>query len=145
MTAFLPILAHAFGKRYDFPVPLWLFVSFLLVLLTAVRPATANGPQLGDRPRVRTAPVRSLFAWIVVAGPAVIGWIGSQPVGENMLPTAFWLPWIIAMVGYTLTSLRLLAPPAVQEGTSAASVSSAGAHSARSTPVTLVRQASHGR
>ena len=25
-TAFIPIIAHAFGKRYDLPVPLWLFV-----------------------------------------------------------------------------------------------------------------------
>jgi hypothetical protein len=100
VTAFLPIVAHAFGKRYDLPVPLWLFVgggaavvfvSFLLVLPTAVRPLTASGPQAGDRPIVRRAPVRSVIAWIVIAGLAVLGWIGSQAIAENILPTAFWL------------------------------------------------------
>lgn len=100
MTAFLPIVAHAFGKRYDLPVPLWLFVgggaavvflSFLLVLPTAVRPATAMGPHLGERLSLRRAPLRSVIAWIVLAGLAVIGWIGSQAVAENILPTAFWL------------------------------------------------------
>lgn len=106
---FLPILAHAFGKRYDLPVPLWLFVvggalvvfvSFLLVLPTAVRPLTAMGPALGDgvRPRLR-APVRSVIAWLVVAVVAVIGWSGSQVIAENILPTVFWLLiWIAVPV-----------------------------------------------
>lgn len=106
---FQPMLAHAFGKRYDLPVPLWLFVvggalvvfvSFLLVLPTAVRPLTATGPQLGDgiRPRLR-APVRSVIAWLVVAGVAVIGWSGSQVIAENILPTVFWLLiWIAVPV-----------------------------------------------
>lgn len=94
-------MAHAFGARYDLPVPLWLFViggaavvfvSFLLVLPTAVRPAAAAGPQLGERAAAaRRAPIRSILAWVVVAGLAVIGWIGSQAIPENLLPTAFWL------------------------------------------------------
>lgn len=100
MTAFLPIVAHAFGRRYDLPVPLWLFIvggaavvflTFLLVLPTAVRPLPAGGPQAGERVGLRRAPVRSAIAWIVVAGLAVIGWIGSQTIAENILPTAFWL------------------------------------------------------
>ena len=101
---FLPIVAHAFGKRYDLPVPLWLFVvggaavvfvSFLLVLPTAVRPLAASGPQFVERPALRRAPVRGAVAWIVVAILAVLGWIGSQAVAENILPTAFWLlVWI---------------------------------------------------
>jgi hypothetical protein len=98
---FLPIVAHAFGKRYDLPVPLWLFVvggaavvflSFLLVLPTAVRPLTAGGPQVGDVSVTRRrSPVRSAMAWLIVAGVSVLGWIGSQEIAENILPTAFWL------------------------------------------------------
>ena len=106
---FLPLVAHAFGKRYDLPVPLWLFVvggalvvfvSFLLVLPTAVRPLTATGPRLGDGIRTRLrAPARSAIAWVALAGLAAIGWTGSQAVAENILPTAFWLLiWIAVPV-----------------------------------------------
>ena len=101
MHLFHPILAHAFGKRYDLPVPLWLFVfggaavvfvSFLLVLPTAVRPATVAGPSLTDRQALRRgAPVRSVLAWLLIVALAVGGWIGSQELAENILTTAFWL------------------------------------------------------
>ena len=105
MSVFLPIVAHAFGKRYDLPVPLWLFVvggaavvfaSFLLVLPTAVRPATGTGPAVSDAlsPR-RVAPVRMVVAWLLFAVLAVGGWIGSQAVAENIVTTFFWLVvWI---------------------------------------------------
>ena len=105
MPFFLPVVAHAFGKRYDLPVPLWLFViggaavvfaSFLVVLPTAVRPATVTGPSVGDgvSPR-RVAPVRMVLAWLLFAALAVGGWIGSQAVAENLVTTAFWLlVWI---------------------------------------------------
>lgn len=95
-----PLLAHAFGARYDLPVPLWLFLvggaavvflSFLLVLPTPVRPQPVAGPRPGDNPVLRRAPVRSAIAWIIVAGVATLGWIGSQAVAENILPTTFWL------------------------------------------------------
>ena len=110
MILFVPILAHAFGKRYDLPVPLWLFVvgggavvllSFLLVLPTPVRPLTSAGTHLGDTIRpLRRAPVRRVIAWIVVAGVAVIGWTGSQAIPENILPTVFWLGiWIAVPIG----------------------------------------------
>jgi hypothetical protein len=103
----VPILAHAFGKRYDLPVPLWLFVvggalvvfvSFLLVLPTPVKPLTATGPALTDGvgPR-RAAPVRMGVAWLLFIALAVVGWIGSQEIAENILPTAFWLLLWIAV------------------------------------------------
>ncbi|MBV9100519.1 MAG: hypothetical protein JOZ46_04270 [Candidatus Dormibacteraeota bacterium] len=106
---FAPLLAHAFGKRYDLPVPLWLFVvggalvvfaSFLLVLPTAVRPATATGPRAGDAPALRpAAPARMALAWLLFIALAVGGWIGSQELAENILPTAFWLVvWIAVPV-----------------------------------------------
>jgi hypothetical protein len=105
VPVFFPIVAHAFGKRYDLPVPLWLFVvggaavvfaSFLLVLPTAVRPATETGSAVSDAlsPR-RVAPVRMVVAWLLFAALAVGGWIGSQAVAENIVTTAFWLVvWI---------------------------------------------------
>ena len=52
-------LAHAFGVRYDLPIPLLLFViggaavvvpSFVLVLPRAVRAANADHASLPDRP-----------------------------------------------------------------------------------------------
>ncbi|MFN2582836.1 MAG: hypothetical protein ABR498_08870 [Candidatus Dormibacteria bacterium] len=101
----LPVIAHAFGKRYDLPVPLWLFVvggalvvfiSFLVVLPTAVRPLQTAGRPLTDATTLRrVAPVRMAVAWLLFIGLAVIGCIGSQQIGENILPTAFWLlVWI---------------------------------------------------
>lgn len=103
----MQVLAHAFGKRYELPVPLWLFViggaavvfaSFLLVLPTAVAAGQADGGRLRDRQSLRrAAPVRMLIAGLVVIGLALIGWTGSQAVAENILPTAFWLLLWIAV------------------------------------------------
>lgn len=108
MTAFVPFLAHAFGKRYDLPGPLWLyvvggavvvFVSFLLVLPTRVR-APAQGPALRDGIALRAAaPVRMALAWLLFIALAVGGWIGSQALAENILATAFWLlVWIVVPI-----------------------------------------------
>ncbi|HEX4754339.1 MAG TPA: hypothetical protein VH661_01130 [Candidatus Dormibacteraeota bacterium] len=98
---FLPIVAHAFGKRYDLPVPLWLFVfggalvvfaSFLLVLPRAVAPAAAGESSYVDRTQLRRpTPVRWVIAILFTAGLIVAGWVGSQAVAENIVPTFFWL------------------------------------------------------
>jgi hypothetical protein len=105
IAGLVPMLAHAFGKRYDLPVPLWLFVfggglvvfvSFLLVVPRAVATETAGEAGLVDRvtPRSR-APVRSIVAGLIAAGLVVSGWIGSQSVAENIVPTFFWLAvWV---------------------------------------------------
>ncbi len=105
LTGFLPIVAHAFGKRYDLPVPLWLFVfggaavvflSFLLVLPRAVAPATAAEARFIDTIRLRRpAPVRWIVAGLVAVGLMVCGWLGSQSVAENIVPSFFWLAvWV---------------------------------------------------
>jgi hypothetical protein len=98
------ILAHAFGKRYDLPVPLYLFVlggaavvfvSFLVVLPTQVA-LTGGGTTLADRSG-RNRPRISGGAVVLVglAGLILAGLIGSQEVPENIVPTAFWLiVWI---------------------------------------------------
>jgi hypothetical protein len=109
ITAFMPVLAHAFGKRYDLPVPLWLFVfggalvvfaSFLLVLPRAVAPASAGDARLVDRTELRSpAPVRWIIAGLIAIGLMVCGWIGSQSVAENIVPTFVWLAlWIAAPI-----------------------------------------------
>ena len=109
ITAFMPVLAHAFGKRYDLPVPLWLFVfggalvvfaSFLLVLPRAVAPATAGEARLVDRTELHSpAPVRWVIAGLIAIGLMVCGWLGSQSVAENIVPTFFWLAlWIAAPI-----------------------------------------------
>lgn len=97
-------LAHAFGQRYDLPIPLVLFViggalvvivSFVLVLgrdTGAADPAAAAP----DRPPPqRPNPVAGVIAVLFTAALTWIGLTGSQEVPENILPTVFWLlVWI---------------------------------------------------
>ncbi|MHB8719546.1 MAG: hypothetical protein ACYDAC_11750 [Candidatus Dormibacteria bacterium] len=107
--AFAPIIAHAFGKRYDLPVPLWLFVaggavivflSFLLVLPRAVAPATEAEATLVDATPLRgAAPLRWGVALLVLGGLITCGLAGSQSVAENIVPTFFWLAvWVAAPI-----------------------------------------------
>lgn len=103
MPSASPSLAHAFGARYDLPLPLLLFVlggglvvavSFLLL---ARRPVGAAPPEVAtDRaalPPLR--PVPTALSLLSLALLAAIGLHGSQVVAENLLPTVFWLlVWI---------------------------------------------------
>ncbi len=109
MSRFVPVLAHAFGKRYDLPVPLWLFVlggalvvfiSFLVVLPRTVAPATSAEAALQDAaPATRPAPVRAVIAVLVLAALVACGLVGSQSVAENFLPSFFWLAvWVAAPI-----------------------------------------------
>lgn len=109
VTGFVPIIAHAFGRRYDLPVPLWLFVfggalvvflSFLLVLPRAVAPASQAESALVDTvPLHRPAPIRWTIAILLLAAVIACGLLGSQSVAENILPTFFWLAvWVAAPV-----------------------------------------------
>jgi hypothetical protein len=97
------ILAHAFGARYDIPVPLYLFVlggagvvfiSFLLVARREVAPA--DGPTTGDGSYVsRNQRVVGLLGLVILALLIYAGIDGSQEIPENILPTSFWLViWI---------------------------------------------------
>ena len=97
--------AHAFGERYDLPIPLLLFVvagvavvvvSFLLVRSRAVRADDGNA-DVPDR-----APDAALNVPTTVVSLAVLfllglgGLLGSNEVAENILPTVFWLVvWIM--------------------------------------------------
>lgn len=96
-------LAHAFGERYDLPLPLGLFVAggavvvLLSFLLARPRIRLADVQAAPDVAAVREpAPVRGAAAVAVLVLLAVAGLVGSQTVSENILPTAFWLvAWIV--------------------------------------------------
>ncbi len=98
------VLAHAFGARYDLPIPLALFVlggaavvvvSFLLVLPRTV--TAARGDQtLPDRaPDTRLSPSWATVSLVVLILLTLAGLLGSNVVAENIVPTTFWLlVWI---------------------------------------------------
>lgn len=100
-------LAHAFGQRYELPIPLLLFVlgggavvlvSFGLVSVRGPQPTRRVEPQ----PTVMTQPsgVAGLAATVLVAALIYCGQFGSQAVAENVLPTFFWL---LVWIGVPLT------------------------------------------
>jgi len=95
-------LAHAFGERYDLPIPLVLFVlggalvvvvSFLLVLRHDAPPTTEYAED-GAVP-LRPGPAWAVLSFVVLLLLVAIGLVGTQEVSENLLPTVFWLlVWI---------------------------------------------------
>ena len=112
MTAsLLTPLAHAFGARYDLPVPLTyflvggaavVFVSFLVVLPRQVSEPAAPTAQ-GRAGRVPSAAPPLSPGWLAggVLGVLLLailvacGLAGSDEVPENIVPTAIWIfAWI---------------------------------------------------
>lgn len=124
----MTVLAHAFGQRYDLPIPLWLFVlggalvvvaSFVLIV-----PRGAAAAVAGARDEAAAAPAEETSdgsrdgAWIRALHPvwgalSVVwlafmiwcGLIGSAEVAENIIVTWLWLlvwiavPLAVALVG----------------------------------------------
>lgn len=98
-------LFHAFGKRYDLPIPLWLFIAggaavvFISFLFVLPRPAPIEGvDRFPDRiAPYRLYPVAAILSWIVTILLIIGGLFGSQLVAENILPTVFWLLLWIAV------------------------------------------------
>jgi hypothetical protein len=121
----MEILAHAFGKRYDLPIPLWLFViggalvviaSFLLIAPRGRARAIADPhghsvATAAEDPARDAAWIRGLHpGWgtLSVIWLAFLIWcglIGSQEVAENIIVTWLWLlvwiavPLSVAIVG----------------------------------------------
>lgn len=106
------ILAHAFGKRYDLPIPLILFVvgGAIVVLVSFV--LVVGRPGRKELTGVADVPQRSKWSWfwspmsfVVLAGLIACGLFGNQEVPENILPTSFWvfgwvvLPLTVGVVG----------------------------------------------
>jgi hypothetical protein len=114
------VLAHAFGKRYDLPIPLYLFVlggalvvivSFLLVVPRSNGHADGENDQtpegFGDEAAHLRRP-HPAWGWVSVVWLAFIIWcgfVGSQDVAENINVTWLWLivwiavPLTVAVVG----------------------------------------------
>jgi len=101
----MAVLAHAFGERYDLPIPLYLFViggalvviaSFLIILPRGVAEAAPAEEDVTDGSHVRDLyPVAGLLSLLGLAFLCWCGFFGSQEVAENLLPTVFWLVvWI---------------------------------------------------
>lgn len=97
------VLAHAFGERYDLPIPLLLFVlggalvvvaSFLLAFRQQVD--RTDAPPMPDETHLQPLrPVRAAVSIVVLAGLVAAGLVGSQEVAENILPTSMWvLLWV---------------------------------------------------
>lgn len=98
------VLAHAFGTRYELPLPLGLFIvggalvvaaSFLLTLRKEPRPA-------GEQPAADQVPSAPLSPWpagvsiVLLLFVAVTGIAGVQGTSENVAPLAFWVVfWIV--------------------------------------------------
>ena len=95
---------HAFGARYDLPAPLYLFligagavvfISFLLVLRRPVAPQQPTGDDLPPVPKVPSWPGWLMF---VVAAVMILGGLfGTQSTPDNIVVTAFWLVFWIAV------------------------------------------------
>jgi hypothetical protein len=111
----MTVLAHAFGKRYDLPIPLYSFViggalvviaSFLLVL---PRGGAKHEPADRDEPDGSYLrglhPVWGTLATMWLAFLCWCGIAGSQEVAENIIATWFWIviwiavPLTVAILG----------------------------------------------
>ena len=100
------MLAHAFGQRYDLPLPLLLFVaggavvvlaSFALMMATQAQADVApdTGQVADDAAPSRVRPVPAGLSILALVLFVACGVLGSQEVAENLVPTVFWLViWI---------------------------------------------------
>ncbi|BEP15301.1 hypothetical protein acdb102_36120 [Acidothermaceae bacterium B102] len=101
------ILAHAFGARYDLPIPLKLFVlggavvvvlSFLVAERRTVDTSRETVPTDVTylRPWTTGAAAWATVSMLFLAFLVIVGITGSQEIPENIVPTTFWLVvWII--------------------------------------------------
>ncbi|MGH6618815.1 MAG: hypothetical protein ACREF6_04680 [Alphaproteobacteria bacterium] len=127
-----PAAAHAFGQRYDLPLPLWLFIAAagsavalsFAVMAMRVRRADIGYPSIDllatplRRLILRPAPILllriasvGLFLLAVLAGL-----IGVQDPFRNIAPTLVWVIWWVG-IAYVSAFLgdvwRLINPPVV--------------------------------
>jgi hypothetical protein len=102
------LLAHAFGQRYELPIPLALFVfagagvvllSFFLVINRSVKRAPKT-LAVDEPPLTKLGPISSTLSLLGLAGLIAAGFMGSQEIPENILPTFFW---VIVWVGVALS------------------------------------------
>jgi hypothetical protein len=102
------LLAHAFGQRYELPIPLSLFLlagagvvllSFFLVINRHVT-KTPRNTTLDELPVRETHWLWMALSLIGLTGAVAAGFTGSQEVAENIVPTLFW---VVIWVGVSLS------------------------------------------
>ena len=97
------ILAHAFGERYELPIPVLAYTlgggavvaaSFALIVRTKVRDRPVDAT---DRTWVRRVPSTAGIPGVIILGLLCwAGLAGSQEIPENILPTLFWVYlWVV--------------------------------------------------
>lgn len=101
---FMHFFSHAFGQRYELPIPLVLFIfggaaavllSFLLVTRQKATPPSAIKP--ADQTHITPFSwLPASISFVLLAAMIATGIFGSQTLAENILPTIFWLGiWIV--------------------------------------------------
>jgi len=113
--------AHAYGERYDLPVPLWMNVaggsavvvlSFLMAAWflqpqtekPTLRPnllAVPPGRILGSEPVLLAVKILSVFLFVIAL---LAGFVGLPDYSRNAAPTIFW---VIGWVGLAFASVLL--------------------------------------
>lgn len=101
-------LMHAFGERYELPIPLYLFVlGGVLVVVASFavtlrrQPSPAPVAEAEDVvPALVLRPVPAAVGLLLTVAVAVIGVTGLQEVSENIAPLYFWL---LIWIGVPLT------------------------------------------
>lgn len=107
-----PAAAHAFGARYELPVPLTLcllaagatvlltFVMAALYMKTAASPAADRSPRPAESGYSFATPLRSLAsitAMLVFILLLAFGFWGPQAPESNVVPTLVWIVWWVGM------------------------------------------------
>jgi hypothetical protein len=106
-------LAHAFGERYDSPIPLTVFILGGAVIVIASFVMVYRRQPVAERVNVAVTKawhrpgntMTGLASAVLLAGVVVAGLVGTQEVSENILPTVFWLllwvvlPLLVGLVG----------------------------------------------
>jgi hypothetical protein len=127
-------LAHAFGQRYESPVPLFLFVmggafvvllSFALVVRRRVEGA-GSGVTQEDPAVPRGNSIGSPVSVLVLLLLVLAGLFGTQTVDENIVPTVFWVylwvvfPLVVGLLGDWTQAVNPFAAIARASGTARA-------------------------
>lgn len=111
----VPAHAHAFGQRYDLPVPLWLYLAgagaAVALSFAAVGLFVRSNPGLHAYPRLNllrwrggrflahpfTLFVVKLFALGVFVLVILTGYLGNQNPIRNVTPTMVWIIWWVGL------------------------------------------------
>jgi hypothetical protein len=90
---------HAFGERYELPIPLYLFVlggvlvviaSFVVTLRRTLKPAAVVDVE-DVVPALALRPVPAAIGLLLTVAVGIVGVTGLQEISENIAPTYFWL------------------------------------------------------